>query len=177
MELLNLIHIDDDLLELRRIKRIFDEQAQQEKAGWFRLFSFCHESDLLAALKTKETFHIFLLDIHLTESSEKSGIYLIEKIRRSHPQAVIIMFSHLDDPQSVLESLQWGADDFVSKNTEREQLALRIMNSFERTMLKRGEGKYALLENTMASENPDKGLPVSFAGTTMRKLAFRVPHI
>ena len=87
-------------------------------------------SDLIG--KDQRGDFIALIDLSLNDVDEgahgkkASGIQLIRTIRDRHPLACIIAFSDFDDPRTVRDCLQAGADDFVSKRSEGSELIHRI---------------------------------------------------
>lgn len=63
-------------------------------------------------------FDLILLDIDFGKS-EISGLDLIEILRRSNSAAKIVMLSSQDNDACLLQALKRGADDFLSKRTDK----------------------------------------------------------
>lgn len=81
----------------------------------------------------KETFDLIFLDISFGRG-DMSGIGIIPEVVKNHPRSKLVMLSGLDDDRTVLQCVQLGATDFVSKNNE-------------------GLGKLAnIIENNIASD-------------------------
>lgn len=65
-----------------------------------------------------QSFDLILLDIDFGRS-ELSGLDLIDTLRRSNRLAKIVMLSSQDSDASLLKALKNGADDFLSKRTDK----------------------------------------------------------
>ena len=65
-----------------------------------------------------QPFDLILLDIDFGRS-EISGLDLIETLRRSNSLAKIVMLSSQDSDSCLLKALSRGADDFLSKRTDK----------------------------------------------------------
>jgi DNA-binding NtrC family response regulator len=70
-------------------------------------------TETLEVLKV-ESFDLVFLDI-MFAPGDMQGIHVISDIVQSHPQAKVVMLSNLDDDRTVLQCIQLGATDFVSK--------------------------------------------------------------
>jgi len=75
-------------------------------------------------------FDLFILDVLL--EGDKSGLDLCGDIRKGNPEVPILILSALAEPQDRIEGLRMGADDYLAKPFEMEELLLRV-----RGMLKR----------------------------------------
>lgn len=71
----------------------------------------------------KESISIILLDIGLPDGS---GIDLGREFRQQKPEAVIFFLSALNDPNTRLEGLEIGANDYITKPFELKELTLRL---------------------------------------------------
>ena len=79
-----------------------------------------HEAiDRIAELRP----HIVLLDITMPGLS---GIDAIEKIREKHDSVRILMLSHHEGETFVEQSLRHGADGYLSKDSEGDELAVAM---------------------------------------------------
>lgn len=99
--MLTILHLDDDPLELRRMRRLLDKKEKTQDAV-LQVFSVAQVNDFSLYLKELEEIHVVILDIHL--NAEQSGISLVSSVRTYHPHAVVLMSSYLDDPRHVLKS-------------------------------------------------------------------------
>lgn len=75
-------------------------------------------------------FDLFILDVLL--EGEKSGLDLCEEIRKASPEVPILILSALSEPQNRIEGLRLGADDYLGKPFEMEELLLRVSGMLKR---------------------------------------------
>ena len=85
----------------------------------------------LHAFKNK-TFNLVVLDIMLPEID---GLSLCELFRDQNKEIPILILSARNSTQDKIEGLKLGADDYLSKPFQLEELLLRIKN-----LLKRSQG-------------------------------------
>ncbi len=71
----------------------------------------------------KENISIILLDIGLPDGS---GIDLAKEFRKEKPEAVLFFLSAQNDPNTRLEGLEVGANDYITKPFELRELTLRL---------------------------------------------------
>lgn len=165
--LLRVLHVDDDPFELDRVRKALETYAIDCRFAVESLASAAACEARLVALPTPD---IVVLDIHLGDGVP-GGIELAAKTRRLAPQAVIIMCSSADDVSSIAEGLGAGADDFLSKKSDRAELALRIYNSYRLSKLKQGG---------TTADGPSRAAATSkmdLVGATMERVARRMPLI
>lgn len=87
-------------------------------------------SEAEALSQKKPDFDLFILDVLL--AGEKSGLDLCEEIRKSQPEVPILILSALSEPQNRIEGLRLGADDYLGKPFEMEELLLRVKGMLKR---------------------------------------------
>lgn len=164
---LQVVHVDDDLFEIERIKL----QLNGVKYGTqFQLMS-CQSIPALHDFvkKHKKKIDVFLLDINI-ENNDQEGIQVARLMRQMFPESVIVMSSNMDDGETIVKAINAGADDFISKTCDDQEIALRIANSYQMATLKRG--------GSARSENGSKLNPENqVAGSTMRNIAARIPGL
>jgi DNA-binding NtrC family response regulator len=68
-----------------------------------------------------EAFDLVLLDIWFHDLRE-DGLSLLPILRRQRPDTKIVMFSALDDAETMATCARLGAHSFVSKNASPERL-------------------------------------------------------
>ncbi len=78
------------------------------------------------------SYDIFLVDINLPDGS---GLDLIEKIRKNHPDSGIIIVSARDAVYQKIEGLDLGADDYIAKPFDMAELIARVRSLFRRKKL------------------------------------------
>lgn len=160
-ERLKVFHLDDDPFELERVKAALEKHAT---ACSFDIESFSNSEDYRRRINHKPVPDVVILDIHI--DSDEAGIKLAEFTRKSTPSTVIIMCSTADDVSTITECLNSGADDFISKQSDKGELSLRIYNSFKLANLKNGS------DDKNSARNKSKTI-----GVTMSRIAKRVPQI
>lgn len=160
-----ILYLDDDPLEHRALLRLF----QSTTPHLFKIFSATNIISFEEYLAKTQNLDFVILDIYLAgEASGISGLSLIEKVKKIHPQATVLMSSNLDDPASVLESLKLGADEFLSKKSDTLHFPERLISLREKTLIKKG---YIHTPEKLS----EKSILVS--GHMMQKIAQRIPNI
>jgi len=71
----------------------------------------------------KKSFELFILDWMLPGMS---GVELIEKIKKLHPQVGILMVTAKTEPQDIVMGLEKGADDYITKPFVPSVLIARV---------------------------------------------------
>ena len=80
--------------------------------------------------KRFEAYDLFILDVML--EGEQSGLELCEEIRKTRLEVPVLILSALSGPQDRIEGLRMGADDYLGKPFEMEELLLRIKGMLKR---------------------------------------------
>lgn len=92
-------------------------------------------------------FDVILLDIMMPEID---GYDVCQKIRLTNPDVGIIMISAKDTTADKISGLKIGADDYITKPFQYEELALRIQNVLKRANVENSElDNYSFGENTI----------------------------
>lgn len=73
---------------------------------------------------------LYILDVML--QGDSSGLDLCDEIRKQHPEVPILILSALAEPQDRIEGLRLGADDYLGKPFEMEELILRVEGMLKR---------------------------------------------
>lgn len=81
-----------------------------------------------AELLTEEDFDILLLDILMPG---RSGMELL-RVVADHPQMAVVVLSAFADAFAATKALKVGADDYVTKPVNLDELAVRIERAIER---------------------------------------------
>jgi DNA-binding NtrC family response regulator len=79
-------------------------------------------------------FHAVILDQNLDDGT---GIGLIDEIRSSSPTAAIVMITGQADVPLAVEAMQKGADNFLTKPVQLQELAVFLKKSLEVVSLRR----------------------------------------
>ncbi|MBK7669409.1 MAG: response regulator transcription factor [Sphingobacteriaceae bacterium] len=75
------------------------------------------------------TFHLVLLDVMLPEIN---GFELCEKFKAINPSVPVIFLTAKNQTSEKISGLKLGADDYITKPFELEELLLRIQNVIKR---------------------------------------------
>lgn len=75
-------------------------------------------------------YDLFVLDVML--QGEQSGLELCEEIRKHNSEVPVLILSALSEPQDRIEGLRLGADDYLGKPFEMEELLLRVEGMLKR---------------------------------------------
>lgn len=159
---------DDNPYELSLIQQQLKNNAIYKG---FEVTPFSSYKDYQKAIiKDKEAeldLDVAILDIHVQQEQFNVGLLLAEDTRRLFPQAVIIIRSSFDDAKTVVHCLNSGADEFISKNSAEQELALRILHAKKVKDVRSG---FSHTETTT-------DLSKVFAGETLKTIAARIPQI
>lgn len=77
------------------------------------------------------TADLYILDVLLPGAM--SGLQLCEQVRRRSPRVPILILSALSEPANRIDGLRLGADDYLAKPFELEELLLRVRGMLRRT--------------------------------------------
>ena len=117
----NLLVVDDDLYVRTIITR------KMEASG----YNCTAAKDGIEALDTIDTkrFDLVLLDIKMPGPS---GMEILPKIIAKYPDIGVVMITAVSDTQTVVEAMQLGAWDYITKPFCLEELNSKIAQAIER---------------------------------------------
>lgn len=107
--------VEDDILIGRSLMRAFEDLSVT--INWAR-----NGEDALAALEA-EPYSAVLLDLGLPE---KTGLEVLREIRRRGDKTPTLIITAQDDVKTRIEGLDIGADDFIVKPFDFDELAARV---------------------------------------------------
>jgi two-component system, OmpR family, alkaline phosphatase synthesis response regulator PhoP len=81
-------------------------------------------------------FDLLLLDVMLPEVD---GFTIAEQVRLTNTEVPILMLTAKDQPTDRIQGLKKGADDYLTKPFNLEELLLRVQNLLRRSQRMRGE--------------------------------------
>ncbi len=81
---------------------------------------------------TRGNFDIVLCD---AEMAGKSGIGLIEKLARDHPETAVVVLTGIDDPRDAEEATRLGAHGYLVKPLQPGQLRFAVANALRQRQL------------------------------------------
>lgn len=83
------------------------------------------------------------------ESDNKQSIKYIENLKKNFPENEIILYSENADSEYILEAFDKGIYDYISPNSEKQEITIKILNCFKYMELKElNNQKELLLENS-----------------------------
>lgn len=81
------------------------------------------------AQKKQKPFHLYLLDVMLQKDS---GFELCQNIRKSKDATPVIFLTAMDDEDSIVQGLEIGGDDYVTKPFRSRELLSRLEANLRR---------------------------------------------
>lgn len=84
---------------------------------------FCYDGEDALFYATKQSYDVIILDRMLPGMD---GISILEKLRKENITTPVIMVTALDGLKNRIEGLDTGADDYLTKPYEMEELLARI---------------------------------------------------
>lgn len=119
----HILVVDDDA----RLRKLLDRYLTQQD---------CIVITAEDAADAQEKLKYFLFDIAILDimMPGEDGISLAKKIRKIRRELPIIMLTALGETETRIKGLEAGADDYLSKPFEPQELILRIKAILRRTM-------------------------------------------
>lgn len=154
-----ILHLDDDPLFLDQVRDILVPIGVQ-------LSSFTQAQQLLEALPAMGEPAVLMLDIYLDRPGP-DGKALAQQLRTRLPHTLIVMCSDLHDASTVRDCIARGADDFLFKGSDMEQIRRRIeaaVSEYQRRLEQR-------LKQRSLTTMPQ------VVGRTCRELCERIPRM
>lgn len=137
-----------------QIKIIDDEEAMRESlAGWlekqgYQVTTAGSGAEALSQL-AREACDLILLDIKMPEMD---GLQLLPLIKAENPQVLVIMITAYGSIETAVESMKQGANDYLLKPFDPEELILLIEKMIEHKNLL--EENLALKERLAEMQQP-----------------------
>ncbi len=124
MERLSVLIVEDDVQLAEVLARFLRKQGFEVQTA----------ADARTALETmlERVFDIVLSDIRLPD---RSGIELLQEIKRAFPATIVLMMTAFSSIDSAVEAVRMGADDYLSKPLQLEDVRMRIERALERRRL------------------------------------------
>ncbi len=113
MDKLKIVIIDDHQIVRDGIKTMMLGNPHIEVVGMGR-----NEDDLLSLLQ-EHAPHLIIMDLSLPG---KSGIELTEYLTNNHPGIKVLILTTSSDEDSIIASIEAGADGFLNKDTSLKEL-------------------------------------------------------
>ncbi len=134
--------VDDD--------RIIRELLQKElKRNFYNSVVASNGKSAIEAFK-KEPFDILLLDLKLPDID---GLELLKKAKKLRPDCEVIVITGYGSQETAIQSLRYGAIDYVEKPIDINELSTAIGRAVEKLI----EKKTLLFQNTLLVIDDDEG--------------------
>jgi len=92
--------------------------------------SWCKDGDEALAVFKKESFNICILDVMMPKTD---GFTLAEKIIKINPEIPFVFLTARQLKEDKIKGLKLGADDYIAKPFEADELVLRLNNILKRS--------------------------------------------
>jgi putative nucleotidyltransferase with HDIG domain len=120
-----LLIVDDEVAIRRLLRQRLSREGYQ-----------CEEADTAEqASNTLETNPIALVILDI-KMPGKSGIELLPEIKSGHPDTAVIMATAVNDINVAIQCLKQGADDYICKPFNLEEVSLAAQGALEKRRLK-----------------------------------------
>jgi DNA-binding NarL/FixJ family response regulator len=110
----------------------FLAQSIQERISFFDDLKFkfrgANGAELIGKLEADHVIDVILMDIQMPEMD---GIRATELIKNKYPHIKIIMLTVMDDDDNIFNSIKAGADGYLLKETNPEELHSSILQVME----------------------------------------------
>lgn len=124
VEIPNVLIVDDDKGMCKTLSRIFELDG-------YRVSTASTGSEGVARVK-EDTFNVAVLDIRLPDID---GVELLEIIKKTVPDLSVIMMTAYASVENAIKALNKGADAFVTKPFNIEELRAVVKKSIEKQRL------------------------------------------
>jgi len=111
-----LLFVDDDLTAHALLKGMLTDWE----------ITSAHSGTEALEILSQEYGFIVITDIHMPKMD---GIKLLKTIRKEYPMVQVIVLSATDQSNNLLEAYMAGANDFISKPFNREEIIEALVNT------------------------------------------------
>jgi DNA-binding response OmpR family regulator len=116
--------VDDDPIVLASCKRVFEAEG-------FAVY-VAPSADKALEIMKNTTFNILLIDVKMPE---RDGMYLTRAVKEQYPEVPIVVMSGYPTPETIVEGLNLGAEEFIAKPFTPDELLATV----RRVLQKRGK--------------------------------------
>jgi len=162
VSLLNVIHVDDDFIQLKHVEKDFEKGADGYK---FSVKSIKSLAKYKEYMRKAERPDAVIIDVHF-EGEKESGIKYAGITKEKWPDTAVIV--RTTDHGCVQEALTSGADDFIGKESFEGEICVRTIRAVSVVSGNRKSSN---------SEKPSSSAFDKFVGETMQAIVGRAQRI
>ncbi len=127
---LEILIVDDDAVHRRAVRL--------NMAGWGYSVTEADDGEEAVRQARVRTFDLILMDIRMTKMS---GLEALEKIKKISPAVPVIIMTAYASVETAVSAMKMGADDYLTKPLNYDELQIKIARTAERRRLK-NENEY-----------------------------------
>ena len=137
----SILIVDDEEIVLKAIG------SRLKKKGYdIHLINDSQEAVDLFADKSNSSAEVTNFDLVITDLMMvgKNGIDVLEQVKRSNPETLVMILTGFGDLETAIEALRLGADEYLLKTCKSDELFFRVAKCLEKLEYQR---KIKLYEN------------------------------
>ncbi len=123
-ENIKILLLEDDLLFAQTLEDFLDSEGYN--------VDLCHDGEKALTKCYENSYHLLLLDVNVPSLN---GFSLLNEIRKQNDNTPTIYITSFKDKESIQKGFQVGADDYLKKPIDLDELSLRIKAILKRTNL------------------------------------------
>lgn len=168
--MIRILMVEDDV-EIARIVKYYLAESDQYEVVWAKTAEE-------AIVASRDWFDLILLDVMLPD---QKGTELCARLREWH-KCPVIFLSCLDDSGTIIEALENGGDDYITKPFDNKVLQARIRANLRRVEMEHAQNVQNLLQCSgftldAAGHTVSKGSSIyQLPPTEFRMLSFLMQH-
>lgn len=121
MEQKHIIIFEDNPFDLEKIIKAIHKLKDFE----IKVTTFRKSSELYKNVKSLDPAHLFIVDMY--ENGKKVGTEVLKFLKRqSFSKTPMLFHTSSDEPETIIEGMSLGAQDFISKSSDETELQTRI---------------------------------------------------
>lgn len=118
--------VDDDRFILSGVSRVLEKEG-------FDVTTSDSGEDAVSRMK-EQTFDLVLTDLVM---GQVGGVEVLRESKEVQPEAMVIILTGYADMKAAVNAIKFGADDFMIKPAEPEEIYFRVRKCLENKVLKR----------------------------------------
>ncbi|MDD3250298.1 MAG: sigma-54 dependent transcriptional regulator [Smithellaceae bacterium] len=127
---LEILIVDDDAVHRRAVRL--------NMAGWGYAVTEADDGEEAVRQASARTFDLILMDIRM---AKMSGLEALEQIRKIQPAVPVVIMTAYASVETAVSAMKMGADDYLTKPLNYDELQIKIARTAERRRLK-NENEY-----------------------------------